>query len=185
MFEIFHSPDSIIWCFPPDFHGFSFVFPATTNHRRLVKSPAIWWTEEQKFVISKSKYGGEKENKKSYTFILDIKSILIFDFHWPASRIPGYVSFMTNGFRIQILYSHFICMILLSQPREAPRWDIEYLQVFLRQSQVFLHKSQVYGWIFPQKLDFFLSLQLGLATIFVIKPKLRKWDQNKSNETKI
>lgn len=36
------------------------------------KNTAKWWSEEQKFVNSKSKYGGEKENKKSSTFILDI-----------------------------------------------------------------------------------------------------------------
>ena len=117
---------------------FSWIFFCVSGNKESseeVKSPAIWWTEEQKFVNSKSKYGGEKENKKSFTFILDIKSILIFDFHWPDTGIPGYVSFMTNGFRIQILYSHFICMILQSQPRGAGIWDIECLQLLIHQLQ--------------------------------------------------
>ena len=108
------------------------------NHQRAAESPAKWWSEEEKFVNSKSKYGcgGKMGNKKSFRFIPTGGYYEYFNI-WLTltcqSKDSSNVSFMTNGYGIQNLYSHFICMILLSQPGGGVLLlhNISYKDIFL------------------------------------------------------
>ena len=94
------------------------------NHQRAAESPAKWWSEEEKFVNSKSKYGcgGKMGNKKSFRFIPTGGYYEYFNI-WLTltcqSKDSSNVSFMTNGSGIRNLFSIYLHDIARSAKGEA------------------------------------------------------------------
>ena len=124
MLEIFHSPDSIIWCFPPDFQRFFFCVSGNTNpgiiRGRQKAPPNDDRKRKNSLTVNQNMAVGERWEIRSLLDLFrleDIMSILIFDLHWPA-RAKTPVMFLLWQMAPEYgIYIPFICMILQDQPR--------------------------------------------------------------------